>query len=314
MRMWKLGAYVLALMAVACGGITQNDIETPEQGGLLMMPLTSTGADGKTYKLVNGDFEITGTQSLNLSVPPEDSVSVPLRPGLYAIRLQGPWRVVLADKPSESLSVELVSPNPLQFTIQKGEKTQVRFLFKLPGEGSADVGFQVDTGGLISGNLLIESASSSPADGPLFDSLMGQSVPVLLGFESVTLTRSTEGGAKRLHVLTSPITLQFGGTPHETLAGRVAPALKGTTVEFDLIADPSRQVRFTGIRLGWATASDPGRQFTLRMQEQFLMQPVLDNDGYPSARSFQLDANVTIEKLESSSRVMGRGSFRITPR
>ncbi|WNG27733.1 hypothetical protein F0U62_29660 [Cystobacter fuscus] len=316
MRMWKLGAYVLALLAVACGGATETETQTPETEGALTLPLTATSADGKVFKLVGAAFEIMGPQqNILITDTSADTVNVPLAIGAYSIRLHGGWQLERANEPGQRVRAELISPNPLSFSIEKGATSQVRFLFKLQGEGSADVGIHVDSGGSISGDIQFQYASSDPRDGPLFDSLAGQTVPFTLSFETSTISRSTDGVVRRLHVTTGPVTLQFGGMPSEALTGRVAPALNGTTAEFVLEATPYGRVRFLGLRLGMGSPDSPNddRQFFFTLREQDLLESVLDSEGYPAAKPFQVDSLVSIEKSYSGSRADGQGLFRITP-
>ncbi|WP_143177805.1 hypothetical protein [Cystobacter ferrugineus] len=313
MRMWKLGAYVLALMAVACGGATETETQTPEMEGALTLPLTATSADGKVFKLVGAAFEIMGPQNVLVTDTSADTVSVPLAIGVYSIRLHSGWQLERANEPGQRVQAELISPNPLSFSIEKGATSQVRFLFKLQGEGSADVGIHVDSGGSISGEIEFQGASSDPRDGPLFEPLVGQRVPFTLSFESSTLSKSTDGVVRRLHVTTGPITLQFGGVPSEALTSRVAPALNGTTAEFVLEATPYGRVRFLGLHLGMGANGTPDRLFIFNLREQDVLESVLDNEGYPAAKPFEVNSLVSIQTTSSSSRVDGQGLFRITP-
>lgn len=316
MRMGKLSVYVLALMVAACGGTTDTGTQDPEQGGTLTLPLTTKTAEGYTYRLVNPTFEISGPQNVVIANTPSDTVSVPLTVGLYSIKLRTPWLLERTDRPGEPVQAELISPNPLAFNLAKGETTQVRFLFKLPGEGSADVGIHVDAGGSISGTIVISQASDSGpvGEGTDFKALEGQTVPFTLSFESSTITRELSGPDRELHVVTGPITFQFGATPSSVLASRVAPALTGATAEYSLFATPNGEVFFTGLRVGARTPTQPGRTFIFSLDQQMGRIPyVADKDGYPTASTIQVETRVSIETSTNRSRAEGMSNVRLTP-
>lgn len=313
MRMSRFGAFFLVLWAVACGGTSAT--EEQQSAGTLRLPLTSASSDGEQYKLVGAQFTITGTQSVTVTDTSADTLSVPLTAGRYSIELGGDWHLESVAAPGQAVPSQLISPNPMQFSVRKGETSEVRFLFKLPGDGSADVGITVDSGGWISGT--IQFSTTTPSDGStLFDELVGTSVPFTVSFASATITRDTVwdgyGYQRQLRVETSPTVLQFGGPSSELLQDRVQPALQGMPILFTLTATSSGQVKFSGFRI-----SGYSDRFDFGVSESEPFSAVLDSDGYPTARPFSFGSFGYLNRYDPATyaytEVSGPASGDVTP-
>ncbi|MBN8233301.1 hypothetical protein JYK02_37875 [Corallococcus macrosporus] len=233
MLKWFVGA--VALFALACGEVSQPSTPVIRDGeGLLELPLVSTSA-GRSYKLVGATFAITGPQNATLTDTSAESVSLPLMAGTYSIQMNGDWHVERTDAPGVTVQATLVSPNPMTFTLGEGETRPVRFLFKVPGEASANVGIGVDSGGWITGTLQFGPRDPSPPGSPpdLFADLGGKSVPFVISYESSTVTRSTEYGyLKRVSVQTGPVAFQVGGSTGAVFQRQFADALQGQSMSF----------------------------------------------------------------------------------
>ena len=136
----------------------------------------------------------------------------------------------------------------------------MRFLFKVPEGGTADVGIGVDTGGWISGTIQFESGSLPPP--PPFSELAGKSLPFVISFEAATVTRSIESGKKRVTIQTSPVTLQFGGATGAAFQKEVVAALQGRTTSFFLEPPTSYSAtrRISPWRI-WSRASSSSSAF-----------------------------------------------------
>lgn len=268
---WFVSA--MALLALACGEVSEPSTPVVRDGeGLLELPLVSTSA-GRTYKLVGATFAITGPQNATLTDTSADSVSLPLVAGTYSIQMNGDWHVERTDAPGVTVPVVLVSPNPMTFTLGEGETRPVRFLFKVPEDGIADVGIGVDHGGWISGTIQFES-SSPPPPSP-FSELDGKSIPFVLSYESATVTRSIENGIKRVTIQTSPVTLQFGGETGAAFQKHVVAALQGRTTSFFL--EPPTSYSFTPAHIALENL-EQGVQFFLSASQ---WSRGVDTDGYP---------------------------------
>ncbi|RKI55638.1 hypothetical protein D7X55_29225 [Corallococcus sp. AB049A] len=249
MLKWFVGA--LALLALACGGVSEPSTPVIRDGeGLLELPLVSTSA-GRSYKLVGATFAITGPQNTTLTDTSADSVSVALMAGTYSIQMNGNWHVERTDAPGVTVPVTLVSPNPMTFILDEGETRPVRFLFKVPGDGTADVRVGVDSGGWISGTLQFNPRTPPPTypGGPNipdpFADVAGKTVPFVISFDSSTVTRSTAGGYKHVDIQTSPVTLQFGGATGAVFQQQFVSALQGQTLSFSM-ATPFPTSMFIG--------------------------------------------------------------------
>lgn len=274
----------IALLAVACGGSSMPSTPVLQAGeGLLELPLVSTTA-GRGYRLVGATFAITGPQSVTVTDTTADTVSVPLMAGVYSIQLNGPWHVERTDAPGQTVPVTLVSPNPMTFTLGEGQARPVRFLFKVPGDATADVGFNVDSGGWIAGAIAFEPLP--PGVSSPFTEIAGTTVPFVISFESSTVTRKSWG--PELDVETSPITVQFGGAASGFLADRLAPALEGAPLLMHLSRNSGQQTSIAITPLG-----RPGAEFRLNLWP-LAMEGGVDPQGYPALQlySFQGMADV----------------------
>ncbi|MHA7633766.1 hypothetical protein [Corallococcus sp. M7] len=282
MLKWFVGA--LALLAVACGEVSETSTPVIRDGeGLLELPLVSTSA-GRSYKLVGATFAITGPQNATITDTSADSVLLPLMAGAYTIQMNGDWHVERTDAPGVAVPVTLVSPNPMSFVLGEGETRPVRFLFKVPGDGTVDVGIGVDSGGWISGTIQVDPLEPGPWYG-IFEELAGKSIPFVVSFESSTVTRSMEYGRKRINIQTAPVTFQMGGSVGAAIQQRFVAALQGQSMNFFMEASSSSEVLVESIALAnmeqgiWFSVFDP-------------VMPTLglDADGYPLLQSAAIDA------------------------
>jgi len=280
-RLWNLGACVLALLVVACGG---EAVTTEQQAaGTVRFPLTSPAPNGKVYRLMGATFELTGPQTVTVTDTSTDTVLVPLTVGSYTARLGGTWRLEDMAAPGVTVPAQLLSPNPLPFFVDKDQPTQVRFQFKLASEGSADVGIRVDNGGWLSGTIqftALEHPSSEPSQ---FDELVGKSVPFLVSYESAMI-RKDNYSSKELNVTAVSTTFQFGGAYSETLA-RAAASMKGATIMFGLRVVSDGRISFAGLYPMNAPDPDAFRLEIAPSDMPFV--GAVDGEGYPAPRPFQ---------------------------
>ncbi|AFE07097.1 putative lipoprotein [Corallococcus coralloides DSM 2259] len=279
MLKWFVGA--LALLAVACGEVSETSTPVIRDGeGLLELPLVSTSA-GRSYKLVGATFAITGPQNATITDTSAESVSLPLMAGTYTIQMNGEWHVERTDAPGVTVPVTLVSPNPMSFTLGEGETRPVRFLFKVPEDGTANVGIGVDTGGWISGTIDFEPryqpVPSDPQD--VFAELGEKSISFVISFESATVTRSAEYGRKQAQVQTSPVTVQLGGPVPAAVLQRFVAPLQGRTMNFLMESYPSYAELIGSIRL-----ENMEQNVRFELDPQNLVLGV-DAEGYPLLQS-----------------------------
>lgn len=303
MRLWNLGACVLALFVVACGGETLTVQQEP--AGTLQLPLVSSTADGKVYRLVGATFNIIGTQTVTLTDTSADTVQTTLTAGTYTIQLAGGWRMERADAPGTAVPATLMSPNPLPFSVTKDATTVVRFQFKLPGDGTADVGIVVDKGGWLAGTLHfteLDGASESSE----WAQLVGKDVPFLISFPSATYNRES---FRELDVETGLVTVQFGG-PYSKLLERAAASMQGSWINFSLRAPgPANTLEFGGMFF----YGPPGR-FEFNLYPSGTFEGAVDGEGYPAVRPFQFEAPmVYLRDSAGSGGVRGTASVNGSP-
>jgi hypothetical protein len=291
---------------VACGGETVTVDSQTE--GTVKLPLTSPAPDGNVYRLVGATFTITGTKTVTLTDTSADTVETKLHAGSYTAELGGTWRMERLDAPGTSVPVQLLSPNPLPFFVRKGETSEVRFLFKLPGEGTANVGIVVDGAGWLAGTVqFAEREYSGPPE--QFDSLIGQSVPFVINLQSYTTMKSS--WSKDLYVDATASFIQFGGAPSEILE-RVAASLKGGRLYFSLSPDSPGTIRFNGTSLMSQSGGPGSFEFSLMYGGRF-SGPV-DSEGYPIFRPFEFpNTEAAVRTFSGYDGVRGPASLKVSP-
>jgi hypothetical protein len=265
-----------------------------QETGTVQLPLTSSSPDGRFYRLVGATLTINGPQTVTITDTSVDIVHATLTTGHYTVQLGGDWHLEAEDAPGTAVSAQLLSPNPLPFSVTRGELTQVRFLFKLPGSGDADVGIKVDNGGWIAGTLQFTERENPSSGVSPFDELVGKSVPFLISYESSSLSRESYSG-KMLLVQTSPVIVQFGGAPSEILE-RVAQTMTGSQLFFGLRADSNGFIQFDGLRL-----RDYANTFELDLSPSMPFVGAVDREGFPAARAFQVEVTGALRGTYSTS-------------
>ncbi|WNG43915.1 hypothetical protein F0U60_07275 [Archangium minus] len=306
MRLWNIGACVLALLVVSCGGTTDGVEVEQQKAGTLRLPLISPSPDGKLYRLVGATFDITGPQTVTLTDTSAETVQTTLLAGSYTIELKGAWHLESIDAPGTAVPAQMLSPNPLPFFVTKGETSEVRFLFKMPGKGDANVGIKVDNGGWLAGTLHF-TQREDPTSGPsVFDELMGQSIPFVISFESATLTKSNWSFKELMVEADPPHTIQFGG-PHSALLERVASSMRDVPFTFTLRATPEGFVQFNNMNM-WGPA------FMIQMNESAPFAGKLDAEGFPTAQYFEVESNTFIRSVSAYyDGVMGPANVNGSP-
>jgi hypothetical protein len=305
------GAVCLSLFA-ACGVTERSDRSTELIGeaGRVELSLTSSGADGATYRLVNSTLTITGPQSVVITDTSSDVVNVPLKAGTYSVQLGGSWRLERSDAPGVAVDATLISPNPLAFTVKVDTVQPVRFLFKLPGQGTGSIGVTVARGGWISGDFTL-TTNYDLDETHLFDALIGVPITFAFGFESATFSRDRNANGRTLSVDTGPITAQFGGTSNELLASELAQVLEGRTLHFELTNPDGQGTIQPSLFLGPGTGINPKGLFFFTVTNQ-VFSGTLDREGFPESQDFTINAEIGL--AASSAFATGPGRITVVPR
>ncbi|MCP3137974.1 hypothetical protein [Pyxidicoccus xibeiensis] len=306
MRKFNCSVIALALLVWACGGASSTEPREPlAHEGVIQLPLTTTSADGQRYRLVGATFAITGTQSLNITDTSVDTLSVPLPAGPYSIRLEGEWRIERVEAPGQTVPASLMSPNPMAFSLLEGETRTVRFLFKVPGNGTADVGFTVDSGGWLSGTFDFDPLPQ-PEPFNTLGELAGRSVPFIISWNTATVTRV--GGPRGFEVRTGPITVQFGGPYSELLHDRLAPSFEqGGPINFSLLAFEYGEVMF----IPWAFHSRESENYELGLESVDVTSGGLDAEGYPSLRPVNFETPFRLMQVTPDNFGRAEGTVRV---
>ncbi|RUO92448.1 hypothetical protein D7Y11_14785 [Corallococcus sp. AB018] len=294
---WFVSA--IALLALACGEVSESSTPVIREGeGLLELPLVSTSA-GRSYKLVGATFAITGPQNATITDTSAESVSLALMAGTYSIQMNGEWHVERTDAPGVTVPVTLVSPNPMAFTLGEGETRPVRFLFKVPGDATADVGISVDSGGWISGTIDFGPRYQPPPGAPpdIFTELSEKSIPFVISFESATVTRSNEYSTKDVQIQTSPVTFQLGGAVPAVVMQQFVPALQGRSMNLFMGAYSSGP---SATFLGTILLENVEQHARFELNPQPISIGV-DSEGYPLLQSFPFTANAVFSGGSSPS-------------
>jgi hypothetical protein len=142
-------ALLASLASNACSGIPELPI------GRLEVALSS-GVGEQRYRLLGAEFTLTGDAELSLSgddEPGADTLVRALPAGSYELELEDGWQLLALDAAGERpVPAELVSDNPVAFTIDTGGTTNLSYQFETRGssggasgdDGSLRVGIEVD--------------------------------------------------------------------------------------------------------------------------------------------------------------------------
>ena len=131
---FRLLASACALGLSACSDLPGLPI------GQLRLALSSGIGDAR-FRLQKASFAIDGTAQLQLSSddsPDSDTLQRALPVGDYTAQLLPGWQLQsLSSAGTRAVAAELVSPNPLDFSIRAGELTTLTFQFRTLGGMSA---------------------------------------------------------------------------------------------------------------------------------------------------------------------------------
>lgn len=276
-------ATALSLILAACSeSSTGPYAPVRSTEGVLRLPLVSTTSNGEQYRLVGATFAISGVEDVIITDTSPDTLLVPLMVGAYSIRLEGDWHIERVGSSPVIVPATLISPNPMAFSITARTTQDVRFLFKVPAEGTLNVGITVDEGGWITGTLDFTYLSPHTTTNEFFP-LEGRQVPFTVSFETATFTRDSWDG---LSVETGEVTVQFGGTYSEVLHARVAPNLTGGIARFRLARENSNEIFFTGL----AVENYDNPLYGLSIYGGTPFRGTLDNDGIPVRQPFPISS------------------------
>lgn len=138
----------VALGLVACtddlNGAEESFVNS-EVTGIVRMPLAARGTDGKTYRLRNATFEITGAAMFTVSDRAStevraDALATTVPPGNYSVYLRPGWELFVESETGESEKAEatLASTNPMAFEIGRTLDTRLTLTVRM---GDKDVVF-----------------------------------------------------------------------------------------------------------------------------------------------------------------------------
>ena len=151
---------VLGGLVTACSDSGKDPSSEVEQTGSMRLPLETTAASGNVYRLRYAQFVTWGPQT-TVVAPPEDATSftTSLAAGIYSVELWPGWQLWRMGPEETQVEAELISPNPVQASIQPDTETVLTFQFRAgndvivlgPGELTVDIS-------------VVETACASDAD------------------------------------------------------------------------------------------------------------------------------------------------------
>jgi len=156
----QLYLYLLVSACLAACGTAENSNGTDPFKGTIRVALEYQNDAGVIYYLRDASFTVTGEQETTIEVGDQPIVRTSLPAGDYALELNEGWWMEREDAGVlERVDAELLSPNPMSFSIVSGEETAVSLRFLVAGEtiafdpGELVVNMQVEVadGGLVPG-------------------------------------------------------------------------------------------------------------------------------------------------------------------
>jgi hypothetical protein len=137
-----------ALSIASLAGCSSHDLGSEVRVGTVSLPLQTTSASGKLYRLRSGHFDISGPvmTSLNTPTPAVGDTELFLRTtlasGNYTMRLAPGWKLwrIAPDGTEGVVPAQLVSANPAEFQVTNGNETPVVFTFQAVDDGTITFG------------------------------------------------------------------------------------------------------------------------------------------------------------------------------
>lgn len=133
-------AFLCFIALTACGADLQQDegamFRMSDDSGSLLVRLRGSDAEGKTYRLRNATFDVSGTAMVTLSDQGQgrakDALSTPLPTGAYQVYLRPGYQLVElgADGSERVVSASLSSPHPLLVRVGVRSDHQVALRFR----------------------------------------------------------------------------------------------------------------------------------------------------------------------------------------
>jgi len=140
--------FCLALSLTACHddlSTAEDSLLDSEVSGVVRMPIAARGTDGKTYRLRNATFEITGAamftvEGRNAPDARADALATTVPMGNYSVYLRPGWEMIVesADGQIEKAEASLASRNPMAFEIGRTMDTRLSLTMRV---GDRDVVF-----------------------------------------------------------------------------------------------------------------------------------------------------------------------------
>lgn len=133
-----------------------------EQQGTLQLPIVSTSASGRQYRLT-GTLNISGPQAATVALGGDSpTVSVPLRVGSYTATLAPGWQVErLQSGMGSNVQATLSTMTPVSFAIQQNTSTPMALTFQVQGDAVVFATGTLD----ISVNITDQAFETSCSDG-----------------------------------------------------------------------------------------------------------------------------------------------------
>jgi hypothetical protein len=142
-RIYPRAGLLLVLAGVGCAADAAGpEVEqTADQPGSLQVALQQQGADGAVYYLRDARLRLTGQLDTTIEVDESPVLTHALPQGQYAMELlEGWWMERERAGELREVEADLLSPNPLGFSISPGKTTAVTLRFRI--EGGGDVAFE----------------------------------------------------------------------------------------------------------------------------------------------------------------------------
>jgi hypothetical protein len=223
-------------------------VDGADDGASLEIPLVQSGADGAVYRLRDASFEVTAPGGA-VEVIDGDvdvaSVSLPVTPGTYSIRLVAGWVLERSvDGTSfESLDAVLGAQNPQVVHVFPDVVQPVVFRFYVRDDlGALEIAFGV----VPAPQKLFGTLSFVEATGVL-GSYAGRSVDYVNYFDGAQQRLETEADGTRVrHYLATGIGTEFFNDPIGIFAGVVAPQAAGGTLDMKIRALPDGSQELVG--------------------------------------------------------------------
>jgi hypothetical protein len=300
---FRTTAFLMGLTVIA-GGCAGEEAG-PQGSSALQIPLSQPAPDGmSTYFLRDATFHITNASGVDLMVDgggDDQTLVVPLDPGLYDVRLVDGWHMerVVPGQPPEAAPALLASHNPAPVLVFAEFPAYVSFQFLLGStEGPLNITFGVYESWAAAGNMYVTTNEPQPGSTGAFAEVpAGSFLGMAIHFPQDQLINfEMPDGSHLRQIGMSPLAASFFGA--EIFEDHVGPSFAGSYANLQITVDATGTCSMADTTIYSITGSD-SVFYVLLLTGGTVCSGGLDAEGYMQIHHMSLSPQFELQRYET---------------